>query len=86
MSDVLKRVLCLALALVVVFSFAGCRKSPVLEQTIYSQDAEVDPENQQTDNDEEHTEEDTTLPPRTQQQSASRQNEQTRVSAKPQPT
>ena len=83
MSDVLKRVLCLVLALVVVFSFAGCRKSPVLEQTIYSQDAEVDPENQQTDNDEEHTQEDTTLPPRTTQQTASRQNSQTRVSAKP---
>ncbi len=83
MSDILKRVLCLVLALVVVFSFAGCRKSPVLEQTIYSQDAEVDPENQQTDNDEEHTEEDTTLPPRTTQQTASRQSEQTRVSAKP---
>ena len=86
MSDVLKRVLCLVLALVVVFSFSACRHSPVLEQTIYSQDAEVDPENQQTDNDEEHSEEDTTLPPRTQQQSASRQNEQTRVSAKPKPT
>lgn len=83
MSDVLKRVLCLALAFVVVFSFAGCRKSPVLQQTIYTQDAEVDPENQQTDNDEEHTEEDTTLPPRTTQQTASRQSEQTKVSAKP---
>ncbi|MBQ8926277.1 MAG: hypothetical protein IJ051_08485 [Clostridia bacterium] len=83
MSDVLKRLLCLALALVVVFSFAGCRKSPVLEQTIYTQDAETDPDNQQTDNDEEHTEEDTTLPPRTTQQTASRENSQTRVSAKP---
>ena len=83
MSDVLKRLLCLALALVVVFSFAGCRKSPVLEQTIYTQDAEVDPENQQTDNDEEHTDENTTLPPRTTQQTASRQNSQTKVSAKP---
>ena len=83
MSDVLKRILCLALALVVVFSFAGCRKSPVLEQTIYTQDAEVDPENQQTDNDEEHTDENTTLPPRTTQQTASRQNSQTKVSAKP---
>lgn len=84
MSDVLKRVLCLALAFVVVFSFAGCRKSPVLEQTIYTQDAETDPNNQQTDNDEEHTQEDTTLPPRTTQQTASRQSEQTKVSAKPQ--
>ena len=81
MSDVLKRLLCLVLALVVVFSFSACRKSPVLEQTIYTQDAEPDPNNQQTDNDEEHTDENTTLPPRTQQQSASRQNEQTRVSA-----
>ena len=86
MSDVLKRLLCLVLALVVVFSFSACRKSPVLEQTIYTQDAEPDPNNQQTDNDEEHTDENTTLPPRTQQQSASRQNEQTRVSAKPKPT
>ena len=84
MSDVLKRLLCLVLALVVVFSFAGCRKSPVLEQTIYTQDAEVDPEHQQTDNDEDHTEENTTLPPRTTQQTASRQSEQTKVSAKPQ--
>lgn len=83
MSDVLKRILCLALALFVVFSFSACRKSPVLQQTIYTQDAEVDPENQQTDNDEEHTEEDTTLPPRTTQQTASRQSEQTKVSAKP---
>ena len=32
MSDVLKRILCLALALVVVFSFAGCRKSPASPQ------------------------------------------------------
>lgn len=84
MSDVLKCILCLALAFVVVFSFAGCRKSPVLEQTIYTQDAETDPDNQQTDNDEEHTQEDTTLPPRTTQQTASRQSEQTKVSAKPQ--
>ena len=56
MSDVLKRVLCLVLALVVVFSFSACRHSPVLEQTVYTADGEVDPNNQQTDNDEEHSE------------------------------
>lgn len=86
MSERLKRVLCVLMTLAVVFSFSACRHSPVLEQTIYSQDAEVDPENQQTDNDIEHTEENTTLPPRTQQQTASRQSEQTKVSAKPKPT
>lgn len=86
MSDVLKRLLCLALALVVVFSFSACRHSPVLEQTVYTSDGEVDPNNQQTDNDEEHTEEDTTLPPKTTTQQASRQASQSRTSAKPKPT
>ena len=82
MSDVLKRVLCLVLALVVVFSFAGCRKSPVLEQKVYTQDAETDPEQQELDNQEDHTEEDTTLPPRTTKPDVSQQADQTKVSAK----
>ena len=86
MSERLKRVLCVLMTLAVVFSFSACRHSPVLEQTIYTADGEVDPNNQQTDNDEEHTEEDTTLPPRTTQQTASRQSEQTKISAKPKPT
>ena len=81
MSDVLKRVLCLVLALVVVFSFSACRHSPVLEQTVYTADGEVDPNNQQTDNDEEHSEEDTTLPPRTTKPDVSQKADQTRVSA-----
>ena len=55
MSDVLKRILCLALALVVVFSFSACRHSPVLEQKVYTHDAETDPEQQQMDNQEDHT-------------------------------
>ena len=86
MSENLKRILCVLLAMVMVLSLSACRHSPVLEQTIYTQDAEPDPNNQQTDNDEEHTEENTTLPPRTTQQTASRQSEQTKVSAKPKPT
>ena len=81
MSDVLKRLLCLALALVVMFSFSACRHSPVLEQTVYTADGEVDPNNQQTDNDEEHSEEDTTLPPRTTKPSQKQQADQTKVSA-----
>lgn len=82
MSDVLKRLLCLVLALVVVFSFSACRHSPVLEQTVYTADGEVDPNNQQTDNDEDHSEEDTTLPPRTTKPSQKQQADQTRVSGK----
>ena len=81
MSDVLKRVLCLVLALVVVFSFSACRHSPVLEQKVYTADGEVDPNNQQTDNDEEHSEEDSTLPPRTTKPSQKQQADQTKVSA-----
>lgn len=81
MSDVLKRLLCLVLALVVVFSFSACRHSPVLEQTVYTADGEVDPNNQQTDNDEEHSEEDTTLPPRTTKPDVSQKADQTRVPA-----
>ncbi len=86
MSDVQKGVLCLVLALVVVFSFSACRHSPVLEQTIYSENGEVDPNNQQTDNDEEHTEEDTSIAPKTTRPTASRQASQSRTSAKPKPT
>ena len=82
MSDVLKRILCLALALVVVFSFSACRHSPVLEQKVYTQDAETDPEQQQMDNQEDHTQEDTTLPPRTTKQDQSQKADQTKVSAK----
>ena len=82
MSDVLKRVLCLVLALVVVFSFSACRHSPVLEQKVYTQDAETDPEQQETNNQEENTQEDTTLPPRTTKQEAPQQADQTKVSAK----
>ena len=52
MSERLKRVLCVLMTLAVVFSFSACRHSPVLEQTIYTADGEVDPNNQQTDNDE----------------------------------
>ena len=86
MTELLKRVLCVLMTLTVVFSFSACRHSPVLEQTIYTADGEVDPNNQQTDNDEEHTDENTTLPPKTTQQTASRQNSQTKISAKPKPT
>lgn len=86
MSKQLQRIFAILLVCAFVFSLTACRHSPVLEQTIYTQDAEPDPNNQQTDNDEEHTEENTTLPPRTTQQTASRQSEQTRVSAKPKPT
>lgn len=82
MSDVLKRILCLVLALVVVFSFSACRHSPVLEQKVYTADGEVDPDNQQTNNDEEHSEEDTTLPPRTTKPDVSQKADQTKVSAK----
>ena len=82
MSDVLKRLLCLVLALVVVFSFSACRHSPVLEQKVYTQDAETDPEQQQMDNQEDHTQEDTTLPPRTTKQDQSQKADQTKVSAK----
>lgn len=81
MSERLKRVLCVLMTLAVVFSFSACRHSPVLEQTIYTADGEVDPNNQQTDNDEEHTEEDTTLPPRTTKPSQKQQADQTKVSA-----
>ncbi|MBQ8063598.1 MAG: hypothetical protein IJ230_06640 [Clostridia bacterium] len=85
MSKQLKRILCVLLALTMLLSLSACRHSPVLEQTVYTADGEVDPNNQQTDNDEEHTEEDTTLPPRTTKPNVSQQSDQTRVSAtKPQ--
>lgn len=86
MSEKLKRILCVLLAMVMVLSLSACRHSPVLEQTVYSADGEVDPNNQQTDNDEEHSEEDTTLPPKTTTQNASREASQSRTSAKPKPT
>ncbi len=87
MSEKLKRILCVLLAMVMVLSLSACRHSPVLEQTVYSADGEVDPNNQQTDNDEEHSEEDTTLPPQTTKQEAPQQADQTRVSAtRPQPS
>lgn len=83
----LKRILCVVLAMVMVLSLSACRHSPVLEQTVYSADGEVDPNNQQTDNDEEHSEEDTTLPPQTTKQEASQKADQTRVSAtRPKPS
>lgn len=81
MSETLKSILCVVLAMVMVLSLSACRHSPVLEQTVYSADGEVDPNNQQTDNDEEHSEEDTTLPPKTTKPDVSQQADQTRVSA-----
>lgn len=86
MNKRIQKALCIVMAFFLLFSLTACRHSPVLEQTVYTADGEVDPDNQQTDNDEEHTEEDTTLPPRTTAQTASRQASQSRTSAKPKPT
>lgn len=81
MSKQLQRIFAILLVCVFAFSLTACRHSPVLEQTVYTADGEVDPDNQQTDNDEDHTEENTTLPPRTTKPDVSQQADQTRVSA-----
>lgn len=81
MSKQLQRIFAILLVCVFVFSLTACRHSPVLEQTVYTADGEVDPDNQQTDNDEDHTEENTTLPPRTTKPNVSQQADQTKVSA-----
>lgn len=86
MSKQLQRILCVVLALTMLLSFSACRHSPVLEQTVYTEDGEVDPNNQQTDNDIEHSTTNTTLPPRTTTQTASRQASQSHTSAKQNPT
>lgn len=83
MKNALKRAICLVLVLIVVFSFAGCRTSPVLEQKVYTSDGEVDSDNRQTDNKEDHTQQDTTLPPKVTTQNVSRQASQRHTSARP---
>ena len=52
------RVLCILMCFVLAFSFAGCRRSPALENVVYTDNAEVDPDNQSKDNDENNTDSD----------------------------
>lgn len=57
-QKILKRVLCIILAAVLVFSFSACRRSPVLEKIQYTDNAKADQNNQQKNNDENNTNED----------------------------
>lgn len=79
----MSKILLLIIAGCLVVSQAGCRKSPVLVQTIYEQDHEVDEDTQteSIDNDEENEDQDEDLAPQEEIDDSDSKRDQTREDA-----